>query len=225
MTDASRINQAITLLRAAYGNVELPNDEATWSRFLRVLMGISRDHSAHGDLSELLQSSPLSTPRESEAASAGQLVELLKPIPRGSQKASVVRAVAAWWLSQFGDERSPAWSGGVAAYRESLRQIRGLGPATVDELLLFAAGLPVFPVDRSALRVAVRHGWLVLPVDDEEAQSFFVRGLDHSNLERQELSRLLSKVGEAHCGREPRCDGCPLQSVLPEGGPRDPQSC
>ena len=225
MTDASRIHQAITLLRDAYGNVEVPNDEATWSRFLRVLMGISGDHPASGALSELLLSSPLATPRESEAASAGQLVELLKPIPRGPQKASVVRAVAAWWLSQFGDERSPEWSAGVATYRESLRQIRGLGPATVDELLLFAAGLPVFPVDRTALRVAVRHGWLVLPVDDEEAQSFFVRGSGQSNLERQELSRLLSKVGEAHCGREPRCDGCPLQSVLPEGGPRDPQSC
>ena len=225
MTDASRIHQAITLLRDAYGTVHLPNDEATWSRILRVLMGLAGDHPASGALSELLKSSPLATPRESAAASAGQLVELLKPIPRGPQKASVVRAVAAWWLSQFGDERSPEWSAGVSAYRESLRQIRGLGPATVDELLLFTAGLPVFPVDRTALRVAVRHGWLVLPVDDEEAQSFFVRGLGQSNLERQELSRLLGKVGEAHCGREPRCDGCPLQSVLPEGGPRDPQSC
>ena len=231
MSDVSRLEQAAILLRAAYGNAELPdndylpNEESTWSRLLRVLMGIPGGHSASGAMSELLQSSPLATPRESAAASAGALVELLQPIPRGPQKTSVVRAVAAWWLSQFGDERSPDWLAGVAAYRESLRQIRGLGPATVDELLLFAAGLPVFPVDRTALRVAVRHGWLDLPVDDEEAQSFFVRGMDQSSFRLQELSRLLSTVGEAHCGREPRCEGCPLQSVLPEGGPRDPQSC
>ena len=67
-------------------------------------------------------------------------------------------------------------------YRESLRQIRGLGPATVDELLLFAAQLAVFPIDRSALRVAIRHGWLDMPVEDEPAQSFFIQGLKHANI-------------------------------------------
>jgi endonuclease-3 related protein len=237
MSETSRLEQAAALLRAAYGNVNLPNaadpskraglpnGESAWSRLLRALMGVPSGHPASETLSELLQSSPLATPRESAAASAGPLVALLQPIPRGPQKASVVRAVAAWWLSQFGDERSPDWPAGDAAYRESLRKIRGLGPATVDELLLFAASLPVFPVDRTALRVAVRHGWLDLPVDDEEAQSFFVRGMDQSGLRLQELSRLLSTVGETHCGREPKCEGCPLQSLLPEGGPRDPQSC
>ncbi len=225
MSEMSHMEQAISLLRAAYGTVDPPKDESTWPRFLRTLMGIPGDHPASGALSELLRSSPLATPRESADTPAGELVETLKPIPRGPQKASVVRAVAAWWLSQFGDERSPEWSASVASYRESLRQIRGLGPATVDELLLFAVQLPVFPVDRTALRVAVRHGWLDLPVEDEEAQSLFVRGLNDSIPDLQELSRLLTKVGESHCGREPKCDGCPLQSVLPEGGPRDPQSC
>ena len=207
------------------GAVQQPKDEATWSRFLRTLMGVPEDHPASGALSELLQSSPLATPRESAGATAGQLVEILKPVPRGPQKASVVRAVAAWWLSQFGDELSPAWSASVASYRQSLRQIRGLGPATVDELLLFAGPLPVFPIDRSSLRVAVRHGWLNLSAEDDEAQSLFVEGLNRSTADLQELSRLLTKVGESHCGREPKCDGCPLQSVLPEGGPRDPQGC
>ena len=225
MADLSRLEQATSLLRASYGTVHQQKDEATWSRFLRTLMGVAADHPASGDLSELLQSSPLATPRESADATAGQLVEILKPVPRGPQKASVVRAVAAWWLSQFGDELSPAWSASVAAYRDSLRQIRGLGPATVDELLLFAGQLPVFPVDRTALRVAVRHGWLDLSAEDEEAQSLFVEGLNRSTLDLQELSTILTKVGESHCGREPKCDGCPLQSMLPEGGPRDPQGC
>ena len=225
MSASSRIEQAASILRTAYGKIDLSCNDATWSRFLRTLIGIASDHASNTVLSELLQSSPLISPRESAAASTGQLLELLKPIPRGPQKASVVRAVAAWWLETFGEEPSPAWSASVSSYRESLRQIRGLGPATVDDLLLFAADLPVFPVDRTALRVAVRHAWLDLPVEDDDAQSLFVRSTELSSQGLQELSRLLTKVGESHCGREPLCDGCPLQSLLPDGGPRNPLSC
>lgn len=225
MTELTRLEQVTSLLRTAYGSAGSPAMDSAWSRLIWRLMGIPTEHTAANTLTGLLQVAPLSTPRESSVATPGQLVEILTPIPRGSQKASVVRAVATWWLTQFGDEVSPAWSAGLQAYRESLRQIRGLGPATVDELLLFAAELPVFPVDRTALRVAVRHGWLDLPVEDEDAQSLFVRGVDGSPVRLQELSRLLAKVGEAHCGREPQCDGCPLESLLAGGAPRNPQSC
>lgn len=225
----TRIEQAVTALRAAYGSVDLPGpgspDASTWSRLLRVLSAVPGDHAATASLNDLLQSSPLSSPRETVAASTGQLLEILKPIPRGPQKASVVRAVASWWLEQFGDELTPEWRSSVATYRESLRQIRGLGPATVDEVLLFAADLPVFPVDRSALRVAVRHGWLDLPVEEDDAQSLFVSDRDQPASSLQELSILLSKVGHSHCGREPQCEGCPLQGQLPTGGPRNPSSC
>ncbi len=223
--DITRLGQAASLLRAAYGPVTGPDDDSTWRRFVRVLMGIPSTHAASVTLSELLHSSALASPGQSAAASAATLVETLQPIPRGPQKSSVVRAVAAWWLAQFGDVESPEWTGGATSYRMSLRQIRGLGPATVDELLLFAAGLAVFPVDRTALRVAVRHGWLDLPVEDEEAQSFFLSGQNRSGAAPQELSLLLTKVGDAHCGRVPKCDGCPLQSMLPTGGPRSPESC
>jgi endonuclease-3 related protein len=225
MSENSCLQVASALLRTAYGSVDLPMGDTTWSLFLRVLFSVPAEHAAHPALTDLLRSAPLANPREAAAATAGQLVEILGPIPRGAQKASVVRAVAAWWLTHFGDETSPEWTSGVAVYRESLRQIRGLGPATVDELLLFAAQLPVFPVDRSALRVAIRHGWLNLPVDDEQAQSFFIQGMKQSGLDAREFSRLLTKVGEAHCGREPRCEGCPLQSQLPSGGPLNPESC
>ena len=225
MSDLSRFEQATERLRAAYGRIELPWADSTWELLLRVLFGVPSDHRANDALSELLTSSALASPLETTQTPAGQLAEVLAPIPRGPQKASVVRAVAAWWLDQFGDVLTPEWPRGIEIYRESLRAIRGLGPATVDELLLFAARLKVFPVDRTALRVAVRHGWLDLPLEDEEAQSFFVRGLKQVEIDPREFSRLLTKVGEHHCGREPKCEGCPLQALLLAGGPLAPESC
>ena len=225
MSDRSRFEQATERLRATYGRVEPSSADSTWELLLRVLFGVPSDHHANEALSVLLKSSALASPTETTQTPAGQLAEALAPIPRGPQKASVVRAVAAWWLDQFGEVLSPEWPRGVEFYRESLRAIRGLGPATVDELLLFAVGLMVFPVDRAALRVAVRHGWLDLPLEDEEAQSFFVRGVIRAAIDPCEFSWLLTKVGEHHCGREPKCDGCPLQPLLPSGGPLSPESC
>ncbi len=225
MADLSRFERATELLRAAYGPVEPPSADSTWELLLRVLFGVPSDHRANEALSALLKSSALASPLEATQTSAGQLAEILSPIPRGPQKSSVVRAVAAWWLDQFGGALSPEWTRGVEFYRESLRAIRGLGPATVDELLLFAAQLKVFPVNRTVLRVAIRHGWLDLPLEDEEAQSFFVRGLQRAEIDPREFSRLLTKVGETHCGREPKCDDCPLQPLLPLGGPLSPESC
>lgn len=225
MSEQSQLQQAADLLKVEYGEVEIPEADSTWGVFLRVLFGVTSGHKANSALVEMLSSSAIASPSMATQATAGQLVELLTPIPRGPQKASLVKGVAAWWLEQFGDELSPEWTRGTKFYRESLRALRGLGPATVDELLLFAARLKVFPVDRTTLRVAVRHGWLDLPVEDDEAQSFFVRGLAESNVDPRELSRLVALVGESHCGREPKCDGCPLQSMLPSGGPRSPESC
>jgi endonuclease-3 related protein len=210
---------------SAYGIPEQTIHESAWIGFLSVLFGVPAGHAAAASLREIVRSAPLATPGEAANASAGQLVQVLAPIPRGPQKATVVRTVAAWWLTEFGDQVSPEWNRGIEHYRESLRQIRGLGPATVDELLLFVVGLPLFPISRPALRVAVRHGWLDLSADDQEAQAFFVGGLNGEIADLRRLVVLVEKVSADYCGREPKCDGCPLQTTLPDGGPRDPQAC
>jgi len=225
MTELSRLANAAVHLRAAYGSPTLSDSPNGWTLFLRILLGGPAAEQSHDVLNEALETSPLATPGTTARATTGQLVELLSGVPRGPQKASLLRAVAEWWQTQFGDETSPEWSRGLEFYRESLRKIRGLGPATADELLMFVARLPVFPLDRGTLRVAIRHGWLDLPVEDGEAQDFFVRGLSESEIDPREFSRLVSRVAEAHCGREPKCEGCPLEPLLPLNGPLNPDSC
>lgn len=221
----SRLANAVLQLRSAYGSPEPIESPNQWATFLRVLLtGPGRGESQEL-VRAVLASPPLDSAGALSKASTGQLVERLSAIPRGAQKASLIRAVAEWWLAQFGDQADGAWTKDLQFYRESLRRIKGLGPATVDELLLFVAKLPVFPVSRGAMRVAVRHGWLDLPLEDSEAQDVFVRGLADSPVELGAAFQLLSQVAEAHCGREPQCDGCPLQPLLPPNGPLNPDSC
>jgi endonuclease III len=38
-----------------------------------------------------------------------------------------------------------------------------------------------------------------------------------------ETDRLIRQVGRSHCGTRPKCDGCPLESLLPEGGAYEPE--
>lgn len=225
MTELSRISNAASYLRSSYGSPELPVWSNEWTAFLSVLLVGPAADASNDQLRSILESSALAGPGSTSQTSTGQLVELLSPVPRGPQKASLLRAVAEWWLVEFGDQSSVEWSKGLDHYRESLRRIRGLGPATVDQLLMFAARLPVFPLDRAALRVAIRHGWLDFPVEEAEAQDFFVRSLSDAEIDPREFSRLVSRVADAHCGRVPQCDGCPLQPLLPLNGPLNPDSC
>ena len=225
MTELSRLANANAHLRAAYGTPEIPASLNAWTFFLRVLLVGPIADEPSSSLKNVLEASALITPRATLQTPAGHLVELLAPVPRGPQKASLLRSVSEWWLTQFGDACSPEWSQGLEFYRESLRKIRGLGPATVDELLMFVARLAVFPLDRGTLRVAIRHGWLDIPLEDDEGQSFFVSGLNQADIDPREFSRLVSRVAEAHCGREPKCEGCPLQPLLPPNGPLNPESC
>jgi endonuclease-3 related protein len=166
-----------------------------------------------------------SSPMTVAGQSLGTMLELLKPIPRGPQKAGVVKALATWWQTEFGDESQPEWSAGLEHYRTALRGIRGLGPETVDRLLLFGAGLSVVPVDRATLRIAVRHGWIDLPVSDEAAQATMLSGLGPSLAELRDGVRRLQAIGVEFCGRVPDCERCPLKLLLPAGGPLSPDAC
>ena len=224
MPESSYLLEVDHRLRAAYGIPQVPEADSGWGLFLRILLLGPGVAAANNALQELLIVSPLATPQTMLESSTGILIEHLTGIPRGPQKAGVLRAVADWWQTQFRDNLNPAWDQGMDFYRDSLRKIRGLGPATVDELLMFVARFDVVPLDRGTLRVAIRHGWLDLPLEDQESQDVFVRGLREASLDSREFSQLISRVAEAHCGREPKCDDCPLQPLLPPNGPLNPDS-
>lgn len=105
--------------------------------------------------------------------------------------------------------------------REELLAINGLGPETVDSILLYAAGRPVFVVDAYTRRILSRHGW-----SDEKAAYRELQALFDSQLPRDvrlfnQYHALLVNVGKHYCRRkQPRCSQCPLQPMLPDGWKR-----
>jgi endonuclease III related protein len=114
--------------------------------------------------------------------------------------------------------------------RDELSAIKGLGAASADAILLHALKRPSYPVDRATFRVLARHGWLDPSAGYDEARSLVV---DHAadfagrnDIEAmdvlKEFAHGMERLGRKYCrATAPVCDGCPLEPLLPEGGPRE----
>jgi endonuclease-3 related protein len=114
--------------------------------------------------------------------------------------------------------------------REELGAIKGIGPATADAIVLFALKRPSYPVDRASFRVLVRHGWLDSAATYDEARDLLVERAMHGADELEEkavtalsdVSHGMELLGRKFCrAAAPHCVGCPLEHLLPEGGPRE----
>ena len=103
--------------------------------------------------------------------------------------------------------------------------------AGADAILLYALKRPSYPVDRATYRVLVRHGWLDPTATYDEARDLLVDSVtdradvlneeEDPAVELAELAHGMEQLGRRFCrAAAPHCDGCPLESLLPEGGPR-----
>jgi endonuclease-3 related protein len=138
--------------------------------------------------------------------------------------ASLVVRLARWYATTFPVGTEPAEAGiSTEELRDQLVQFNGVGPAGAQAILL-ALGHAAYPVDRGTYRILVRHGWTDCPEDPEEL-SQLLAGLAHEDC--AEITRLagwLSTVGRQFCGPGvPKCQGCPLESLLPDRGPLEPE--
>ncbi len=102
--------------------------------------------------------------------------------------------------------------------REQLLSVKGIGPETADAIILYAAEYPQFVVDTYTHRVFARHGWVEWDIDYHTLQEHFTSSLEDDVQMFNEYHALLVTVGNGHCRARPRCEGCPLQDLLPEGG-------
>lgn len=178
---------------------------------------------------EALREEGLSTPLDLAASDPAELAEVLRSAGVSASEKSLGTPIrVARWLRDnydgsveaLSDPESPI---STEQLREEMTVINGVGPATADALLLRGLNRPAYPVDRATYRILVRHGWLDPPADYDEARAL-VEGQspdDPSTLAR--LSRGFASIGREFCrAAAPKCDRCPLERFLPDGGPLDP---
>jgi len=180
-------------------------------------------------------------PRPLYALPESELARLLRPAGYFNIKARRVRNFLRCLVGDFDASMDRLLAGDTARVRARLLAINGIGPETADSILLYAGDHSSFVIDAYTRRIFERHGWWRpgrgskhppagranpvskgnAPDDYESLKRLCETSLNH----RPAAVRLdywrdyhaqLVMTGKDFCRpRDPRCDRCPLRSLLP----------
>jgi endonuclease III related protein len=150
--------------------------------------------------------------REPEA----RLESLIRPAGFYRQKARTIHAFVGWLDRTHGGSLQRMFARSAPELRSAMLEIKGLGPETVDAILLYAGRKALFVADAYTRRVLERHGMLAAGSTYAEAQEFIHRTLAPDPAVYNEFHALLVEVGKRHCRKDlPRCSQCSLEPFLP----------
>jgi len=161
-----------------------------------------------------LRARRLLDPRRLMAVSEAELGELVRPAGTYRVKARRLRDFTAWLLERFGGRFHGLGRAPLAALRAELLAVPGLGPETVDAILLYAAGRPVAVADAYTRRVLARHRLIPASAGYEETRAFLEAHLPSDPALFDELHALIVAAGKAFCRATPSCAECPLRGDL-----------
>lgn len=158
-----------------------------------------------------------------------RLRELIRPSGFITRKAPALKAFVTMLDSEFGGRLENLAAAPTTDLRRRLLALPGVGEETADAILLYALDHAVPVADEYLRRIAERHGLIepLTPRPRYQALSDLTRSAfvaDPGPLHAQlfnEFHALTVAVGKAHCGRAPRCEGCPLQFDLPDSRKSD----
>ncbi len=147
------------------------------------------------------------------------LWDALRPSGYFRQKTEKVRRFSRWLLEKHGGRLESLAALPLAEARGQLLALKGIGPETADDILLYACGFPVFVIDAYTRRILARHGKPeALSMSYESLRAWFENCLDSDISLFREYHGLIVWTGKDFCRRRARCEGCPLSSL-----PRDPE--
>lgn len=136
----------------------------------------------------------------------------IRPAGYFNLKARRLRSVADHFAPE-GRERFEEFEGReTSTLREELLGVWGIGPETVDCILLYAFGRPSFVVDAYTLRVLERHGLVPPGTRYEAARALLASAVEEDVPLYNEFHALFVWTGHHFCKPRPLCTECPLSS-------------
>ena len=151
---------------------------------------------------------------------AGQIASHIRSAGFFRQKAATIRRFLEWLDANYAGSLPKLFATPPEELRTRLSGIKGLGPETVDSILLYAGRHPFFVADAYTRRLLVRHRLIPRGADYETAQALLHSQLERDNVLYNEYHALIVEVGKRYCVKSaPKCSNCPLEPFLPRGGP------
>ena len=213
-----------TAIKSSLGSIPLSTHQPgnPFSAIITALLSRTRAEKQAREIFNSLFEAGFGSPEAIAGASVAELVEAssksvspktLKPLVQ------VCKQIIEWGGLEALEDIA------TESLRDDLLKIPGLGPASVDAVLLDGLNRPVYPVDRATYRILVRHGWLDTSNGYEEARDV-VEALEPGDAVRlSELATWFSRIGEVYCKASvAKCERCPMKPFLPESGPIEPDA-
>ncbi len=171
-----------------------------------------------------LREADLLNPHALYALPQEELAELIRPAGYFRIKARRVHSLLKFLVERYDGSLDAMFATGLPTLREELLGVNGIGPETADSILLYAGRLPSFVVDTYTHRIFARHGWIDFDTDYHTIQDHFQSSLPDDVALYNEYHALIVHLGKHYCRKtNPKCDECPLNEFLPDGGPLEPE--
>jgi len=139
-----------------------------------------------------------------------ELAERIRPAGYFRVKADRLRQLATAWSQAGGASELAQWE--TPALRDWLLAIKGIGPETADDILLYGFARPVFVVDAYTRRLLERLGLEAQAGWKYEALRAWLEEHFVADVTRLgDIHGLIVEHAKQHCKVRPRCDGCPLE--------------
>lgn len=142
-----------------------------------------------------------------------QLAEMLKPALYHRQKSKKIKALISFINGSYGGSLDLLLGQDWKSSRPRLLEVWGLGPETVDSILLYAGGHPVFVVDAYTRRIMNRQGLVEENISYADLQAFMTRYSQPRVEVYNEFHALIVGLGAAYCRKSrPFCHQCPISA-------------
>ena len=139
-----------------------------------------------------------------------RLEKIIRPAGYFHQKAERLRGVCRYIYQNYEEDLDKLFSKSISELRKELLSLHGLGPETVDSIILYAANKPAFVIDAYTKRMAHRLGITDLE-KYEDLKKYFEKHLPNDLELYQEVHALIVELGKNFCKTKPNCSPCPLR--------------
>jgi endonuclease-3 related protein len=157
-----------------------------------------------------LEGAGLLSPQGIYQAESVEIERLIRPTRYYRMKTKKLQALVKFIVEQYQGDLDLMFQEDPVRLRAKLLQVYGLGPESVDAILLYAGKMMVFVIDEYTKRIFSRLGIVASKISYRQLQTFFTTNLPAEAPLYNEYHALIDRLGNQVCHLTPRCQECPL---------------
>lgn len=161
-----------------------------------------------------LRARKLLTVKALARAAPSEVREAIRPSGYYNQKTAYLQSFAKYLLTTFKGDLGPFFDRPTPKLRELLLSFTGIGEETADDILVYAAGRPIFIVDAYTRRLTRRLGMGSGAEPYRDLQVLWGKRLGDDASQHARAHALIVEHCKVRCtAKAPACPGCPLEPI------------